>query len=190
MLDSRAMAVPDISVSLILSTGVAAAVLLSGLAILFRRLSRPALEAFNPDLVESFSPANYRPMERLLSKEDSEFLASLPGFRPATGRALRKARRRIFRAYLVELNRDFRMLHRQARALLRDLQEDRPDLVVALLKQSFQFECRIVMAHVSLTLHWAGLEPVPAQQLVRSAEWVQEQLHSLMASPVPLGVKA
>ncbi len=182
------MGVPDISLTLILGTGLAAVVLLSGLATIVRRLSNASSGQFDPDLVDSFSASAYRPMERLLSNEDFEFLASLPGFRPSTGRALRRERRRIFRMYLRDLSRDFHMLHGQARSLLRDLQQDRPDLVVALMKQGLKFEWGLVLAHVSLMLHWAGVENSRASELVRSAAWMQEQLHSLMA--VPVGVKA
>jgi hypothetical protein len=184
------MGVPEMPYGLVLGSGLAAVVLLAGLAVIIRRLSMPAAAAFNADLVDSFSLASYGPMERLLTKEDSEFLASLPGYRPSTGQALRRERRRIYRAYLRALSRDFHMLHSQARCLLRDMQQDRPDLVVALVKQSLLFEWGLLLAHASLLLHWAGMEPAPATQLVRSAEWMYEQLHTLMASPVPLGVQA
>jgi hypothetical protein len=184
------MGVPEIPFALVLGTGLAAVALLIGLAVIVNRLSAPAATAFDADLVSSFSVAAYRPMERLLAEEDFEFLASLPGFRACMGRALRRERRRIFRVYLRDLSKDFRMLHGQARSLLRDLEQDRPDLVVALVKQSLRFEYGLFLAHASLAFHWAGVEPAPAKQLVRSAEWMHEQLQALMASPMPLGMQA
>ena len=47
---------------------------------------------------------------RLVSEEDFDFLARLPGYRPGIGRRLRRARAKTFRLYLREIAAEFRQL--------------------------------------------------------------------------------
>src|SRR5688572_20360045 len=87
----------------------------------------PIAEEDHGTWLDTFSVTRYRPMERLLSKEDFEFLASQPGYDPGMSRKLRAERRRIFRSYLRQLRIDFIRLHQVARLLVLYSPEDRPD---------------------------------------------------------------
>jgi hypothetical protein len=69
------------------ATFVAVALLITFLA-LVRRVAAPSRTA-EGDLgtwLDSFSVARYRPMERLLSEADYEFLAAQPGYDPSIAR--------------------------------------------------------------------------------------------------------
>src|ERR1044071_6455020 len=60
--------------------------------------------------LDEFSIDKYRPMLRLLSERDFEYLSMQAGSTPEIARRLRSERRKIFRAYLWNLVRDFNRL--------------------------------------------------------------------------------
>ena len=60
-----------------------------------------------PDWLDEISVDRYRPMARLLTENDFEFLRSQPGFQPHMAAELRLQRCRIFRGYLRSLETDF-----------------------------------------------------------------------------------
>src|SRR5690348_2533316 len=67
---------------------------------------------------DSFQPARYAGMQRLLDPEDVDFLRSQPGTTNSEIEAFKKKRRQIFRMYLRELTADFQNLHAEARELV------------------------------------------------------------------------
>src|SRR5512138_3272273 len=79
----------------------------AALVFLFRTLSIRTSTDISADGCLVLPPGKYRPMERLLQRDDFRFLASQPGFSPRLGRRFRRERRRIFRAYFRSLKRDF-----------------------------------------------------------------------------------
>src|SRR5688500_15536009 len=89
-----------------------AVVLIIAFAALLRRVLAPPkpVEGDAGAWLDSFSISRYRPMERLLSEDDYEFLAAQPGYEPSIARNLRKQRRRVFRTYLQQVSRDFARL--------------------------------------------------------------------------------
>jgi hypothetical protein len=123
-------------------------VLFSGLmAFVVRRLLPGASE---PEIaMDRMAGDYYKPMSRLLS-EDEFRRVTTAGFSPGQVKQLRASRRRVFRQYLVELQGDFRALHREARTILRDTNEDRPDLAVELIRQYAGFHYRVATAHCLL----------------------------------------
>ena len=152
--------------TLVLAPCLGAAILL-----LVRRLTAPGtISECDPDWLANFSTATYRPMQRLLSDTDLKYLASQPGITASTVKQLRRERRRIFRAYLRNLVRDFHRLHLAARMTLLYASEDRPDLAQVLLRQRAIFTWAVLKVEVRLTLHAAGLGPVDVSGLIGALE--------------------
>lgn len=58
-----------------------------------------------------FDPSRYEAMARLLNREDTEFLRTLPGFRPGMEKRLRRQRLQAFDCFLREIAMDFHRLH-------------------------------------------------------------------------------
>jgi hypothetical protein len=133
----------------------------------------------DPEWVSNFSTATYRPMQRLLSDTDLKYLAAQPGISARTVKQLRRERRRIFRAYLRNLVRDFHRLHLAARMTLLYASEDRPDLAKALLRQRATFTWAVLMVEVRLVLHAAGFGPVDVKGLIGALESMQMNVGSL-----------
>lgn len=154
------------------------------LAVLLKRLSaRSDSAVLNWVWLESFSVSKYRPMERLLSEQDIRFLRAQPGYRPGMARRLRAERRRIFRAYLKGLARDFGRLHQAARVLVLHAPRDRSDVAAALAWQRLVFLGALAAVHFRLLLHTFGLGPVDVRSLVDVLESTRLQVREL-ALPV------
>jgi len=145
----------------------------------WRLVSSARVRGVDPEWLKSFSTATYRPMERLLSEEDVEFLKSQPGYLPGMERALRSGRRRIFRAYLRSLARDFNRLHLALRLALLESPSDRPDLATVLLRQKVRFFLALAAVHLRLCLHAVGIGTVDVRGLVSTVDRMQAQLRSL-----------
>jgi hypothetical protein len=156
---------------------------------LFRKLASPGRRAdLNPDRPSDFSLEKYRPMERLFSQQDYEFLSSQPGFSPKLVRRLRAERRRIFRRYLQCLSRDFDRLYAATKLLLLHAPEDRPDLALTLLRQRMTFRYALATVHLRLALQTLGLGTVDVRGLVGAVEALRDQLRALSAQPAALPV--
>lgn len=143
-------------VILILAASVGAAVLL-----LIRRLTSAGMVSqCDPEWVANFNISTYRPMLRLLSNDDLRFFAAQKGITAKQVRQLRSERRRVFRAYLRNLVRDFHRLHLAARMTLVYSEVDRPDLATTLIRQKAMFTWAVIEAELQLALHAAGLGAV------------------------------
>ncbi len=142
-----------------------------------------------PDL-SHFSLERYRPMERLFSSEDYEFLASQPGFTPRIARRLAAERRKIFRRYLRCLKRDFDRLYAATKLLLLHSAEDRPDLAMALLKQRLTFQLALAAVYCRLGLQTLGLGTVDARGLITALEAMRNQLRALSPQLVRVPVES
>jgi hypothetical protein len=121
-------------------------------------------------------------MQRLLSDTDLKYLAAQPGITAKTVNQLRRERRRIFKAYLRNLVRDFHRLHLAARMTLLYASEDRPDLAKALLRQRATFTWAVLMVEFRLILHAAGLGPVDVTGLIGSLEDMRMNIGALSPS--------
>jgi uncharacterized protein (DUF1810 family) len=158
---------------------VAGAILL-----LVRRLTAPAtVSKCDPEWVANFSITTYRPMLRLLDEEDFRFLAAQPGVSAATIRELRRERRRVFRAYLRNMVRDFHRLHLAARMSLLYATEDRSDLAHALFRQRITFTGAVLQVEFRLLLHAAGLAPVDVTRLLGALDSMRLNVSALNAVP-------
>jgi hypothetical protein len=131
------------------------------------------------------SPGKYRPMERLLQQDDFRFLSTQPGYSPDMGRRFRVERRRIFRAYLRSLKRDFARISLALRTLILHSAEDRGDLAAAVVRQRLMFAAGMFAVEGRLLLHAAGVSSVEVdvRGLVASLETMQDQMRALLSPP-------
>jgi len=163
--------------NLLVFGGCLAVLLAVCFALLMRKVLSPASAGpMDPEWLQQFTVDAYRPMLRLLDPADEDFLKAQPGYEPGLCRQLRQAHRRILRSYLRNLGRDFGRLHCAARLLLPLMPEDRPDLAVALLRQSFRFWTNMAMVRVRLELHVLGIGSLDLRGLIQPAEWMQGQV--------------
>ncbi len=167
----------------VMSALVAISILLlllaGGFYALFRQLAaRPETVDFAAWLAEA--PAcRYRPMQRLLDDRDCQFLASYPRLDPAVAARLRAERRRVFRAYMTSLRRDFARLYGATKLALLYSPEDRPDLAAELLRQRFLFTCSLLAVEWRLLLHAVGVTTVDVRGLVSTLEDMRIRLLAL-----------
>jgi hypothetical protein len=141
------------------------------LVALFRSLLRSGVSAPQDRAwLDEFSIDKYRPMLRLLSERDFEYLALQSGFTPDIAKRLRQERRRIFRAYLRNITRDFNRLHSAARELVAQAPEDRSALASALMTYQLTFVCAMVGVHCRLVLHIIGIGNVDVRRVLNTLE--------------------
>lgn len=124
------------------------------------------------------SADRYRPMLRLLSDEDLEFVARNSSLR----RTLRSRRRELFRSYLRCLTRDYAHLLAGVRAIMLRSGIDRPDLAQALAKNRVLFVMAICKVEMRLTLHAVGFGKVDISGLVDALEALRSQVNVLGAA--------
>jgi hypothetical protein len=129
--------------------------------------------------LEDFSIAKYRPMQRLLSENDYEFLAAQAGFDAKIAKRLRSERRKIFRAYLRNMTLDFHRLHLAAKMLAAYGTEDRSELASKLVTQRFQFFGALALVQVRLAFHSVGIGTVEVHNLIGSLESLRSSVTQL-----------
>jgi len=135
----------------------AVTVVLATLGYFAWRMTRPPTVDFAPEWVAEFTPARYRPMERLLSEADFKFLSERTGIDAAAINRLKAERRRIFRSYLGLMNRDFTRLQTIGRLMVLYSPTDRSDLAEALIRQQLRFRLLWISMHARLVLHAADI---------------------------------
>jgi hypothetical protein len=104
----------------------------------------------------------YRPMLRLLSDTDLDFVAANPTLRSK----IRSRRRDIFRGYLRCLTRDYSRLLSGVRQMMAESGVDRPDLAKALAKNRTMFALALCRIELHLQLHALGIGKVDVSGLV------------------------
>jgi hypothetical protein len=120
------------------------------------------------EFLTTFSVDSYRPMERLLSEKDYEFLANQPGFRPGIATELRQERREIFRCYLRQLARDFHRLLGIADLMMVHSAVDRPELAKSISRLRWQFYFNVLNAELRLALYPVVGVPANSGKLIES----------------------
>lgn len=162
------VAIAVLAIVVLVAAGLAIAIIK-----LARRRSEPA-----PDIewCRRFTTARYRPMERLLHRDDYEFLKAQPGFDAEIGRRLEKARRTIFRKYLRSLSRDFERLMAAAAVVMTNSHEDRPELARVLFLHRVAFAWAMCQVRVRLALNGIGIGTVDIRPLVDVLESARARL--------------
>ncbi len=135
-----------------------------------------------PEWLDGFSLESYAPMERLLGKDDVEFLASQPGYRPEIARRLMRERRKIFAAYLGHLVRDFNQLVEVGKLMIVYSTQDQQEFARRLWRQQLAFYTVVCSVRLRLALYplgWSGADP---QRLVTALTAMRDQV-LLLTSP-------
>lgn len=99
----------------------------------------------------ALSPSTYDFMS-LLSDEDFDFLASLPGYKPEIGKKLRLHHERILRLYLCELAQEFHSVHAEAREIVATAGEEHAPAVGLLMRQQVVFWRSMARIELSFAL--------------------------------------
>lgn len=158
----------------------AVAIFFIGLAIILRRLvARTEHSLPDEAWLNSFSVTRYKPMLRLLAEDDPAYLEEL-GVGRAAVRQLRARRRKIFRAYLRNLVRDFNRLHLAARVCVLDSEIDRSDVAARLARVRLVFMWAVFAVRCRLVLHTLGLGVVDVRALLDSLASVQADFGAMV----------
>jgi hypothetical protein len=141
------------------------------LALSLRRLVSPGrIELVDPEWLNRFSVAKYRPMSRLFSDEDYRYLSKQTGYRPEIGHRLRRERIAVFQGYLRCISADFRRLEAAVSFWMANAPGDMPDAAKALLKTRLQFFMALTGAHWRVQFYRFGLGTMDGHQLVDSLD--------------------
>jgi hypothetical protein len=133
-----------------------------------------------PGSLPVISADRYRPMLRLLSDDDLNFVSANANLR----KTLRTRRRELFRAYLRCLTRDYAHLLAGVRYAMVQSGLDRPDLARALAKNRTLFVLAIYKVEFRLALHAVGMGKVEISGLVEAIESLRSQVSVLSAAPM------
>src|SRR5438105_2500940 len=121
-------------------------VLLQALRLLIRKVAVTGGKLpVTAEWIDDLSIERYRPMLRLLDREDLDFLHTQPGYTPRMATKLRIQRTQVFREYLRCLNADFGRVCDAIKVLMLQSRHDRPDLAAALVRYQASFACGMVM---------------------------------------------
>jgi hypothetical protein len=162
---------------------VGGAAVLSGIALLFRKMtSRAGTLPVTAEWIDELSIERYRPMMRLLEEGDLEYLRKQPGFTPRMLTKLRIQRCALFRDYLHCLNADFGRVCAALKLVMLQSQQDRPDLAGALLSHQIQFAAGILGVHFRLLLYRWGFCGVDVSSLVQNFDMLRLELRTLVPS--------
>lgn len=151
-----------------------------------RTMAGSSLAESNIEWIDAFSVADYRPMERLFSEADFEFIKTQPGYHPSMPRRLRSERRKLFHGYLRKLTGDFNGIHAAATLMVLSSQQDRPDLALLMMKQKLKFAFATLMIQKRLLFHTVGLGTVDARKLVASVEAMRAEIRQFAPGSLPL----
>lgn len=141
-----------------------------------RLLARPKLPEFESGWIERFSLRKYAPMERLLSNRDLAFVSSLAGSEKQIVRKLTRDRRKIRRAYLRTIRRDFERLCLAGRIIALYSSEDRPELTKQLLHLQLAFHFALCRVWLQVGLSTLGLGSVDLSHVIRPVATLHAQL--------------
>lgn len=160
-----------------------------GICWVLRSVAAPqALLPVTAGWIDELSLERYRPMARLLSEDDLEFLRAQPGFTPRMIARLRAQRCQIFRGYLRSLSQDFDRVCMALKIVLLQSGQDRPDLASTLLREQWHFAANMFAVRVRLVFYRWGWSGVDASNLMRTFDAMRLELQGLV--PVTLGQEA
>ena len=137
------------------------------------------------DWLDSFSVESYAPMERLLDRSDFAFLASQPGYRKEIGKLLMRERRKIFRAYLRLLVRDFNQLMGIGKLMVVYSNRDQQEFALSLRRQQVKFYGRVCALQLQLALYPLGGTAVDVPGLLAALGPMRIKVQQLTSSTGP-----
>lgn len=172
---------------ILIASVVCPALLLASVLLIRKMGPRGGCLPVTAEWIDELSIERYRPMMRLLSSEDLEFLRSQPGFDPRMAAKLRLQRCQIFRGYLRCLNVDFKRVCTALKVLMLQSRHDRPDLAAALVRQQVMFAFGTIMVQSRLFLYRWGVCGVDVTSLVKIFEAMRLELRRLVPIALPVG---
>ena len=150
-----------------------------GLVRAVRKLTKPIILPGTVSWIEELSTERYRPMLRLLSRDEIETLHRRPGFTPKAEASFRRARCRIYRSYLTSLSQDFNRVSVALKILMVESSNDRPDLAATLVRTRLAFHAALINAHLRAILYFLGIGSVDSSQLLRLFDCMRVELRTL-----------
>jgi hypothetical protein len=132
---------------------------------------------------EEFSSFRYLPMRRLLSEEDEEFYVKSVGGNSSARSAFRADRRRLFYEYLSMIQADFSRLSQGLRLSIVHANEDRSEQINSLLRLEWSFRTLLLQARFRASLHWVGVRPMDASELINALQGFEFGLRELRVHP-------
>ena len=166
----------------------ASVLILAVFSLVLKRLARnkpaPAMvQAGMLDWLDGFSAVRYRPMQRLLSDVDEQFLQGRVGGDHRVARRLRRQRIAIFAQYLSEMRRDFSRLSQAMRELVTCAPDDQSELISSLIGMEWRFRRNLVSVYFRLGLYTLGLGKLNVSQLVHGLESFETGIRQLVEIP-------
>jgi len=165
---------------------IAASAVLIGLVSLLVKFTRhfasPQPLPVTADWIDEFSMDRHRPMLRLLSQEDLHFLRAQRNFTPQMAKRFRIQRCQIFRAYLRQLDSDFKRLCMALKVVMVQSQHDRPDLALVLLRNQMTFACGMMMIQVQAVGYRYGVGTVDVTWLLKLSDRMRLELRTVVTA--------
>ena len=153
---------------------------LTAVALLARALLSAKSLPVSVEWIDELSADRYRPMLRLLSSEDLDFLRFQPGFTPRMARKFRVQRCQIFRTYLGDMDADFKRICAALKLILLQSKVDRPDLASTLLQRQLLFAYRMMAIQFQVVLYRFGVRSVDVSGLWKSFDGLRLELQTLV----------
>lgn len=135
------------------------------------------LQSETPMVPRTSAAERYRPMLRLLSPDDLQFVP--PG---AARRRLQQRRIRLFRSYLRSLARDYGQLLSGVRMMMVHSSVDRPDLAKLLLRNQTLFALALCRIEMRLLLRGFGIGTVDVSPVLQALETLRSAHSGLLAA--------
>jgi len=149
---------------------------LAALGVLVRARLREYRQAWRhsrPD--QEYSLERYRPLARLLAREDADFLRQNT-ICPKVAVRWERSQGRIIRLYLKELAADFHRLHAKARVLVAESPEQYAGLVPLLFRQQITFWRTLAVIELRLALGRLNPGKISAEELIGAIEAIQREI--------------
>lgn len=154
--------------------------LVSALVALTRHFASPHRLPVTADWIDESASERYRPMLRLLSREDLHILRTRPGCTPQMVAAFRRQRYQIFRMYLRQLDSNFQRLCMALKVVMVQSQDDRPDLALALLRNQITFAFGLTMVRFQAVCYRYGVGTVDVASLLKRIDGMRLELRALI----------
>ena len=150
-----------------------------GFAALLRQTpSRGRFPKATPEWVNTLSTAKYRPMERLLTDDDFNFVGSQPRVQLENGQEVEGATA-PHPSNVSALDQDFHRLCDGLRMVMLSSTQDRPDLAVALFKQRVSFTIGLALVRLRIAMHATDWATADIRALVDTLHAVRDQFQQL-----------
>ncbi len=164
-------------------SGVVVLAMAVALALVYRRLSiAGCVFQVSPDWWGGFSPDRYQLLDRLLRREDFDYLKSLPGYTRRIEKELRRKRTAVFQGLLNEMSQDFSRLLALGKMMVMDGVAG-AELREALFAHHVRFTRSLWSVRLSLLAYRLGLGEVDARILTEN---LRAATYALRAVPAPV----